>query len=336
MLVTMMLLARTRGLRVYAAAALLTASWLCSGSDARAQASGQAALPSAALFPTSTGSATGTASHDALDAAIRAELEELELVHVTARPGLDLEAVQLAIDCVGESSSCLAAVAAQSGVQVVVAPTLELARGERTLRLLRYDAQAGGEPQRAARRLPAGSEDDALLALVPGILRELFGLSRQAPEPTPVASSSVLPPSASGARGEAAPPSAAVSAPRPAGTFPVAPVVVAAAGLAVLGGGIVAGSIMEDTESELAALGAPRDAREAAAAQETRERGKDQELTANLLLGVGAAALAVGGVWLALELGVPDDAAEERATALVPLLAPSQLGLAIVHRGASL
>src|SRR5262245_12305266 len=52
-----------------------------------------------------------------LDSVLPAALEELGVVNITARPGLDLNAIQIAIDCVDETVPCLRNVAAQSDVQ---------------------------------------------------------------------------------------------------------------------------------------------------------------------------------------------------------------------------
>jgi hypothetical protein len=52
-----------------------------------------------------------------------------------------------------------------------------------------------------------------------------------------------------------------------------------------------------------------------------------------VLLGVGGAALAAGGIWLAIVLA--HDHERQPKLALVPTLGRSQLGLKLVHRSQS-
>ena len=103
------------------AALALLAGWACRGVAAQAAAASDGSeRPSAALFA----SAGALEGDGALDSALQAAVDALGVVRITVRPGLDLEAVQLAIDCVAQSVACLHSVAAQSGVQVLIAPTI--------------------------------------------------------------------------------------------------------------------------------------------------------------------------------------------------------------------
>src|SRR5262245_22571103 len=113
---------------------------LCANSGAVARA--DEARPAAALFSTA-----GAEAEDAgLDSVIQANLEQLGQVRVTVKPGLDLPAVQLALDCIQQTAVCLKSVAANSGVQVLIASSLERKAGKLDLTLLMYDARTKGGP----------------------------------------------------------------------------------------------------------------------------------------------------------------------------------------------
>jgi hypothetical protein len=299
----------------------------------------EVALPTAALFPTS---APTSDQAGALDAAIRRALADLDVVRVTARPGLDLAAVQLAIDCVGENARCLGAVAEQSGTQLLIAPSLERANDVTSLRLLKFDTQSRTPLQRVERQ-ERGDALPQLSEAVPEMLRELFGLSRPASTAEPVAevpaAAESKDPQPKAAPNEVPPPAAASVATERERALPLAPIVLAAAGAAVLGGGIVAGVMKQNSQNEYEDLvrQVPGDEGEVDAAIDVRDGVKSQAVLATVLLSVGSAAIAAGGIWLALELSQSRERPQTpRATAFVPLIAPDQLGLAIVHRGAAL
>jgi hypothetical protein len=311
---------------------------LCTAWQGSVRADARAEMPSAALFPTTTPGSSG--STEALDAAIQTALGALDMVRVTARPGLDLVAIQLAIDCVGEDVRCLTAVAEQSGTQLLIAPTLERADGATSLRLLKFDPQSQSPIERVVRKAHGEAVSPELIAAVPEMLRELFGLSRPAPQPvaardTPAADTTEqLQPSVSP---ELPPPlTASASVPTHEAAVPFAPLVLAAAGAVVFGGGIIAGVMQENTQDEYDALikEPPMTTAEVDAANSKRTTGDSQAVLATVLLSVGGAAIAAGGVWLALELNQSSE--RKPPTAFVPLLAPGQLGLAVVHCGAAL
>ncbi|HEX4352561.1 MAG TPA: hypothetical protein VHZ95_06600, partial [Polyangiales bacterium] len=153
---------------------------LCVSASARAEGA-TASRASAALFATS-----GAGDDDAaLDPSLLAAIEKLGAVRVTARPGVDLETVQLAIDCAGQSSACLHAVAATSGTDGLIASTLTRTDRELVLNLIYFDAQH--ERITRSERKQAGSVlTPALLDAIPSMLRELFGLPAEAIA-TPVA-----------------------------------------------------------------------------------------------------------------------------------------------------
>jgi hypothetical protein len=293
---------------------------LAAAQSARAQEAAAATpveQPKAALL--STAGASGSQGDAALESVIQAALEKLEVVNVTARPGMDLGAVQLAIDCVGETPACLRAVASQTGVQILIAPAIERTDKELVLTLLYFDALGDGELRRVVHRQEGGKLDQATLDAVPGMLRELFGLAAPA---------SAAP--APGAQPETAAQPEGAQAKRPS---LLGPLIVGGAGVALLAAGLVAGAVMKGTQSDYAKLPVTTKL-QAQAASDKLKSGQGQARAANVLLGVGAAAMALGGIWLALELGKPEETPPQ--TALAPVLAPGMVGLTFSSRGRGL
>lgn len=247
-----------------------------------------------------------------IDRALRSALESLEDVELGPRPALDLEAVQLAIDCVDETPECLRQVARRLDAQILIAPSLTTKGQGVELRLLYFDARED-ERRFAARREAAEGVTESLLAGVEPMVQELFETdevpSAEA-EPEPDASKPALEP-------------APVAPERgfSLGELPTAPLVIGGGGLLLVGGGIVAGVLARSTEREY------RDtpvmtAADAEAADDLRVTGERQALAASLMLGFGTAAVVAAGVWLSVELG-----ADERQARLEPLVGPDHAGL---------
>lgn len=284
-------------------------------------------LPNAVLF--STGGSR--ASIGPLDSVIQAALERLGVVTITARPGMDLNAVQLAIDCVSETPECLRAVANQTHAQILIAPSLQNTQSELVLSLLRFDA-ADGRMRRVLRRQPGTSLKPETLDSVPSMLRELFNVPEPTPHPAPVASE------ARAADSKAAwlppiiepPQEPASSAPLPLGPF-----LLVGGGALVVGGGAVVGALMLSTQDKYNTLRVSTE-RDVTKANDLKDTAKTQEVLANVLYGVGGAMLVAGGIWLAVALSQPARRDDDWRTAVVPAIAPGQLGFAIVHRGGAL
>jgi hypothetical protein len=279
--------------------------------------------PSAALFT--------TAGRDfrarELDTKIRKALESQGDVRLTAALGMDLGAMQLAMDCVEESVKCLRAVATQNHVDVLVAPALERADGELTLTLLSFDARGTGTLNRVVRWQSGEVLTAATLESVPELVSGLFATASHAPNPTPtplVAEPEVSPPAARD--------QALASDSSPARNVPLAPLVVIGSGAIVLGAGVVAGIMMRGTESEYASMHI-RTRSDAEAAYESHDVATTQATVANVLYGLGGVAIAAGGVWLAIELLGNDREPRERGSLnqLLPTISPGQLG--VQYRG---
>jgi hypothetical protein len=272
----------------------------------------ESTLPTAAVL-TTTGAAKGDAG---LDSLIHASLEKLGVVNITAKPGMDLGAIQIAIDCVGETPVCLRGVATQSGVQILVAPAIERSAEELVLTLLYFDARGDGELRRVARRQSGHELKPETLDAVPDMLRELFQVAAPAPAPG------------------AAPMDETGEGPRTGRRVPIGPLIVGGAGVLIVVGGIVSGVLMEGTQTDFTNLEVTNETQNQAL-KKLGSKGKDQALVANVLFGVGAAAIAAGAIWLAVELTHGDQESPQQ-TAVVPVLGPGRMGLALVHRGGPL
>ncbi|MET0385531.1 MAG: hypothetical protein ABW321_06215 [Polyangiales bacterium] len=294
---------------------------LASAASVRAEPTSQAGPPpSAALFVTA-GARGSTAE---LDTRIRESLEKLGHVKLTATPGLDLAGVQLALDCMDESVRCLRAVSTKLGVEVLVSPTLEHGEGELVLTLLAFDARGTGGLTRVVRWQAGDALTADTLAAVPTLVRGLF--------PATGATSA---PSAAVAPQPRAADDSARSAATEGNKLPLAPLVVLASGAAILGAGVITGLVGNGTENDyLAARVETRE--EAQAANDLRDSASTQATVANVLLGAGGAAIAVGGTWLAIELlgsREPERRASAKTWVPLPVVGPGQVGLVWRQRG---
>jgi hypothetical protein len=250
--------------------------------------------------------------------AVREALSELPQVSLMAPPPLDLEAVQLAIDCTDETASCLRDVAKRMEARVLIVPAIARSDAEVALRILHFDSDKGGEPRTVVQRRTGKTADRELRSAVPEMLRELMTVE-DAPKELPA-------PSEPAPEAQPAPEPAVDSEPASRTRLPVGPLVLGGAGLGVIAAGLVVGALMQQTEndyadrvidSEMAAM----------AAEDDRESGKRQAIVANVLLGAGITAVAAAGVWFLLDRG---DKASAAQTAVVPTLGPSSAGVSLL------
>jgi hypothetical protein len=296
-------------------------------SSASAQSAASVQPGRLALMPTASNDAKGKELASALDPVVLAQLEAAVGVTAAARVALDLPALQIALDCVGETPECLRAVTTQSNTDSLLAPSVESAGSEQVVTLLYFDARGQGELRSVVRRHHGPDVQRAALDAVPGMLRELFGVAEPAsaqPEPTP----------------EPSPVDETAIEPQPEPEqhpFPVAPVIVGGVGVVLIGVGTAFGLAAKSSEDEYAAIDPtsisdPKKAHaEADRAADAYDHAHTQALLSNVMFGVGAAAVAAGAVWLVIALssdGGSDEAAPPQAL-LTPSLAPGQLGLTL-------
>jgi hypothetical protein len=231
----------------------------------------------------------------AIDPVLHSELGNVPDLQVTARPALDLSSMQLAIDCVGETTDCLTLAAKEAQADGLVAPQLRRIGSELVLTILFHDSRRQ-EPFKAVTERYAGEgREQKLLDGIPGMVRELFGLPEpEAPvatPPAPVPSSAPLP---------AEPPA---TAERP---LPVLPIVLGAVGVAFLVGGIGFGLASNGAEDDYAKLKIVDDGGASARrATDKYESSKDLATVANVGVIVGSVALVAGVVTLILHMQQP-------------------------------
>jgi hypothetical protein len=308
-----------RHLLLAAVSALLLLQWPGRGA-AQADADGLRPLPRTALLRTSRVKAGTEAERDAaFDDVVHTGLEKLQVVDVVVRPALDLEAIQLSLDCVGETPECLLAVAKHTKAELLIAPSIQRAGQELVLSILYFDSRGATELRRASRRQPGVVLQPDTLDGVPDMLRELFRLEpAEAAPPAEVAQ----PPQPEVAVDEAFPDTLEAEH---GDAVPAGPFLLAGGGLLTLGAGIVVGALLvKETEDEYASIRVTSMER-AQDAYDKREEGQTQALVASILIGTGAAALLAGGVWLAAEL---DDEGESQGSAsLRPIIGPDRAGL---------
>jgi len=318
------------------------------------------APPSAVLLAT----AGGAGSAGALDSVLSARLEEARLVHLAARPGMDLNAVLLALDCVSETAQCLRQVTSQNGVDIVISPSLERTTGELVLTLMKFDAR-DGQIRRVLRRQTGATLSSETLDTVPAMLRELFGLPPEQAGKAPVNGKTPSPgtqpaqplltpeqPIEDGTVPTEAPSGAGAMDPlaepphmHETGTrVPVGPIVLASGGVLALGVATAFGisAMAANTEYKDKVSGSVLIQSDVDAAQSSKDTRDTNAMVANVLFGVGGAALVGAGIWLAVELTskpehrVAQDPARDSHVSVTPWVGPQQLGLVLTQRGVGL
>jgi hypothetical protein len=271
---------------------------------------------SVAVFRTASTDAELHELAAAIDPVVLTELGEHASVRVNARPPLDLPATQLALDCVGETKSCLRTIAEQAGAEVLIAPSIERAGAETVLTVLYFDARDQGQLRNASRRFRGGEVERAALDAAPMLVREVLQIPEAAqpaqPAPEPAAPTAVT-------AADLEP----VHEPAEPKAFPVLPVIVTAVGVGLLAGGVAFGLASNASEDDYA--DAMTDSREEVdAAFDKLDDAETQALLSNIGFGAGAAVTALGVVLLALHLSAGP---EEASAQLAPQLGPGHLGL---------
>jgi hypothetical protein len=257
----------------------------------------------------------GSAEADVTEA-VRAALAELSEVKLLPPSPLDLEAVQLAIDCTDESARCLAEIATRMKADIVIIPMLKARADSLELRVRCFWQGA----VTTAMRKQAGTQlDAALLDAVPSVLHELLPLGDPPAEPVPASEPE---PAELGEPELAGEEPASVEGDE-GGGLPLGPMLLGGGGLSLIAAGLVVGVIANASEDDYASRTIDT-VEQAKRADAVRERGESEALAANVLLGTGAATLIAAGVWYALE--GETESAPAHAT-LRPVLGPHSAGL---------
>ncbi len=244
-----------------------------------------------------------------------ARAQALHVARVSGTPALSLRDLQLAVGCVGETEECLRSVTEQLEVDALLVPSIEEVSGEVVASLL-YFVRSSGETKRVARRAQGEDAESVLLDGVDGMVRELFGL--------PEAEAGLHGGETGGGHTGAADEGGGFPIPIPA-------IVVAGVGVAALAVGGVFGGLSMGSQSEFEAASPTltTDA-EADALIDIHDRAARQAIIADVLFGVGGAALITAAVlWLVLG---GDDGEAEPAVAVAPVLGSSYAGIALSGR----
>lgn len=270
--------------------------------------------PEASLLTTATAEGVREGFGGAVDRIVRSQLDALDVVNVRGAVALDIEEVQLALGCVGETPECLAQVAEQVGVQVLILPNLDRAGDELVLSVARFDAR-GGDIRRVVRRAGGDDAETRILDSVDGLLRELFDLP-----PPPVDEIAE--------RRDGTP----IETPSPArGPEVVLPSIVLGAGVLTLASAIIP-AVLFQGEADAYAV-PPATPEEAAAREANRASAEDLALAANAMFVTGGVIAAAGLVWLVVEIVSAGSGSGESQTALVaPLVGPGLAGLSVSGR----
>ncbi len=248
--------------------------------------------PRIAVFQTARDDAALRELAQALDPVLLAALNQFPELHVGSQPALDLPAMQLAIDCVGDSAECLHAVAKQASTDGIVAPMLRRVGRETVVTLLYFDARGTGVMKAATRRYAGDNFEAKLFDEVPAMLRELFGLAPDAGKAAPGTNENTAgAPGAAPAATAPAGPSEEPVAPR--ASPPLVPIVVTAVGVVLVGAGVAFGLAAKSSEDAYAKLPLTT-AAQARAADDKLSSGKTQATLANIGLIAGGAAVALG------------------------------------------
>jgi hypothetical protein len=245
----------------------------------------------------------------ATDPVLQSELGKIAQVSVVAQPALDLPSLQLALDCVGETPSCLSMAAERTGADALVAPTLARTDTALVLSVLLFQPAQASPMRMTTRRFASGTSDEAVLKSVAGLLHELFGIAEPAarPEPEPVPAPT-----------KALPRAAQTPAPAvPAHESPslVLPVVLGAAGVVLLGTGVLAGVAAKSGEDTYAQVRV-NSAADGQRAADRLESAQSRATFANVALVVGGLSLLAGvGVFVVQRIG--EARTEPRKTASI-------------------
>lgn len=294
----------------------MVAAWVSSRGAAHADSAKQAP-PSVLVIATQA--EEGSAEAKVL-ASVREAVGALDAVELLPPAPLDLEAVQLAIDCSDESAECFGEIATRMQAQIVIVPALKRRSDSLELHIKLFDKRTGAQPTSALRKQAGTRLDETLLEAVPGMVRELLQLEGEG-ELTAEPKASESQPALAPAPADGGDPTSGSSG--AAAELPLGPIVLAGSGLSLVVGGLVVGAIASSTEDDYASRTIDT-VEQAKQADEVRKSGEREALAANLLLGTGAAVIVASVLWYVLD---PPSESTPQGARLLPVVGPSSAGL---------
>lgn len=265
--------------------------------------------PAAALLQATRSSGIEEGTAGAYDRMVRQRLDGLGVVRVSGSVALDLEQLQLALGCMGETVACLEAVSNEVGAPIVLVPSLDRAGGELVAAVLLFDARDGAQ-RRAVRQARGATAEAEILQGVDGMLRELFGLPPARETGTGSGTGT-----GTGTGTGAGDTGRSISA---------VPFVVMGAGAAALVVGGVLGAMSQSSADTYRRTEVVTQA-DADAARAHLSRAETEALAANVLFVAGGVVAAAGLVWLLA--GGNEDGSSPLAAA--PMIGPDGAGVVI-------
>lgn len=227
----------------------------------------------AVLLRTEAGSGVDDGMARGFDRVLRERLTALDVVEIEGSVELDLEQVQLALGCIGESAACLGAVAAETESEVLVFASIEHTGSTYVVSAQRFDRE-GDSLRRAVRTVDS---DAGVLEAADPLVRELWDL----PAPTPLEGSGEAPV-------DHAPPRAGIS--------PWPPVLLGLGAAALVSGGVALAIGFGDRDAYVAAR--PTSDAEADAARARLDAAQAELAAGSILLALGGALAVAGTGWL--------------------------------------
>jgi hypothetical protein len=280
----------------------------------------------AAVFKTSVEQNALTPLAAALDPVLAEQLGKATQLTIVATPALDLPSLQLAVDCVGETPSCLALAAERSQADGVISPSLSRTETEIIFSLLLFDPQRRANPQRiVTKRVPREAGDSAVLSAAVDLVREVFGIA--SPPPPPTAEPAMPQPLTAAPEIQQPPHDSTWDAePRPQrGRSLIAPISLGIVGAIGIGMGIAFGVASQNAEDAYAKQRVINPTN-AARADERYDSASRSAMIADISFGVGAAALVAATiVWIVQRPKRDADALSPTRTRLA--LSPGHLSL---------
>jgi hypothetical protein len=273
-----------------------------------------AAQPSAgrAAVLRSTDSATPAAFAEDIDGALLRDLRAIAGIEDPMVSPVEYAEIQLSVGCTDESRACLETMARAAASSALLVRELRTGQDGTVHLELRYFDSASTDPPTAVRREAPSASRDALVAAVPSLVRELFGIPEVA---APAAQPATQPVARS--------PSQATAGDN---DVPIVPWIVIGAGAAALTAGIVVGAVAASDYD--AWKKRPIDSMDQAErANDELDDLETRALVANVLMPVGVIALGLGVALLVLDVADDEqparlDSAPLEGGALVSLRGP--------------
>ena len=259
-----------------------------------------------------------------IDGALLRDLAAIAGIENPTVSPIDYAEIQLTVGCSDEGRQCLSSIAQLAQVDAVVVRHLAVKPDQLSLTLTYFDATASDEPTHVDQSFAGSDASDSAVAAVPALVRKLFGV----PEPVVVAS-----------------PEPVALAPAPQSTLEPTRLrsqedahsarvgaltwITLAGGAAVLAGGIVLGASAQSSFDNFKGFQLKTTA-DVARANSKLDVAKSKALAADVMMPVGGAILALGGVLLALDLMHEDKAPR---VAVIPVRGGAVLSLSATTEG---